>query len=149
MASTFTSTDGVLAPVRLHHAGSTQAKASYTRVQTTTISTNDYILMVKVPNHVWVIDAYCIADTKSNNASGIFSVGINGVADNIIKSFSGSDGGVFVRANSTSLPVLISLTDSTENAYTWLKINCGTTPTTASASYSFLVCVQYVKDGNL
>lgn len=148
MATTFTSTDGVLAPVRLNHSGVTTVKAQWAGVQTTTLSTNDYILMIKIPNHVWITDAYCIADTKSNNASGIFSVGVLTAAD-VIGSFSGSDGGVFTRTSSKSLPLLISLTDSTENAYTWLKINCGTTPTTASASYSFMVVVQYVKDGSV
>lgn len=145
-AVTFTSTDGIAAPVKLNATGVTYATSSYHAAATSTLSVSDEVLMMKIPNHVTILDAYLVADSKST-VSGTFKLGINGTDNNIMTALSASDGGVLLRANSTALPLDVSLTDSTENAWTWLKMTCAAKPTTTSASYSFALTVVYAKRG--
>jgi hypothetical protein len=145
-AVTFTSTDGIAADVKLNQNGVTVATSHYVKAQTSTLSVSDEVLMMKIPNHVTILDAYLVADTKST-VSGTFKLGVAGTDDNIMTALSASDGGVLLRANAVTLPLVVSLTDSTENAWTWLKMTCAAKPTTASASYSFALTVLYARTG--
>jgi hypothetical protein len=145
-AVTFTSTDGIAANVKLNQNGVTVATSHYVKAQTSTLSVSDEVLMMKIPNHVTILDAYLVADTKST-VSGTFKLGVAGTDDNIMTALSASDGGVLLRANAVTLPLVVSLTDSTENAWTWLKMTCAAKPTTASASYSFALTVLYARTG--
>jgi len=147
-ATTFTSTDGVLRVAPLPHTGVQAWNARYTRIQTTTLSTSDEVLMMKVPNHITILDAYIRADTKST-VSGKFKVGVAGTDNNIIETFSGSDGGVTVRSAMINGPVTVSLSDSGDNAYTWVKLTCNSGATTSSTTISFALTIFYTKKLNV
>ncbi len=145
-ATTFTSTDGVLRTAPLPHTGVQAWTARYTRIQTTTFSTSDEVLMMKLPNHILILDALIRADTKST-VSGIYKVGVAGTDNDLIGTFSGSDGGTTVRS-ATDLPRLVSLSDSSDNAFTWVKLTCNSGATTSSASISFMLTVFYTRTRN-
>lgn len=147
-ATTFTSTDGVTRVAPLPHTGVQAWTTKYVRAQTTTLSTSDEVLMMKLPNHITILDAFVRADTKSS-VSGKYKVGIAGTDNNIIETFSGSDGSMFARPAAGSLiPVEVSLSDSADNNYVWVKLTCNSGATTSSASVSFLLTVFYTKSGN-
>lgn len=146
-AQTFTSTDGVTRVAPLPHIGVAAWTAKYTRVQTATLSTSDEVLMMKLPNHITILDALIRADTKST-VSGKFKVGVAGTDNNIIETFSGSDGGVTVRGTGAALPLDVSLSDSGDNVFTWVKLTVNSGATTSSASVSFALTVFYTRKGN-
>lgn len=147
-ATTFTSTDGLSRIAPLPHTGVAAWTSHYTRVQTTTLSTSDEVLMMKLPNHITILDALIRADTKSTT-SGKFKVGVAGTDNNIIETFSGSDGGVTVRASGAAMPFEVSLSDSGDNVYTWVKLTVNSGATTTSASVSFALTVFYTRNGNV
>lgn len=149
-ATTFTSTDGITRVAPLPHTGVAVWTAKYTRVQTTTLSTSDEVLMMKVPNHITIVNALIRADTKSST-SGVFKVGVAGTDNNIIGTFSGSDGGVTVNGATVlpNGPVTVSLSDSGENVWTWVKLTCNSGATTTSASVSFALTIFYTRSGNV
>ncbi len=147
-ATTFTSTDGVTRIAPLPHTGVQAWTAKYVRVETVTLSTSDEVLMMKLPNHITILDAFIRADTKSTT-SGKFKVGVAGTDNNIIGTFSGSDGGVIVRSEGISLPLTVSLSDSGDNVYSWVKLTVNSGATTTSASVSFALTVLYTRSGNV
>lgn len=146
-ATTFTSTDGITRVAPLPHVGVAAFTTRYTRVQTTTLSTSDEVLMMKVPNHITILDAIVRADTKSTT-SGKYKVGVAGTDNNIVETFSGSDGGVTVRASGPLLPVTVSLSDSGDNVFTWIKLTCNSGATTSSLTVSFALTIFYTASGN-
>ena len=147
-ATTFTSTDGYSRIAPLPHTGVQAWTAKYVRVQTTTLSTSDEVLMMKLPNHITILDAFIRADTKST-VSGIFKVGVAGTDNNVIGTFSGSDGGVTVRSGMIAGPVEISLSDSGDNVFTTVKLTVNSGATTTSATASFALTVFYTKSDNV
>lgn len=147
-ATTFTSTNGATRIAPLPHTGVQAWTAKYVRVQTATLSTSDEVLMMKLPNHITILDAFIRADTKST-VSGKFKVGVAGTDNNLIETFSGSDGGVMVRSAGIDLPVEVSLSDSGDNVYTWVKLTVNSGATTTSATVSFALTVYYTKSGNV
>lgn len=147
-ATTFTSTNGGTRIAPLPHTGVQAWTAKYVRVQTATLSTSDEVLMMKLPNHITILDAFIRADTKST-VSGKFKVGVAGTDNNLIETFSGSDGGVMVRSAGIDLPVEVSLSDSGDNVYTWVKLTVNSGATTTSATVSFALTVYYTKSGNV
>jgi hypothetical protein len=104
--------------------------------------------MMKLPNHITIVDAFIRADTKSTT-SGKYKVGIAGTDNNIIETFSGSDGGVTVRSAGITLPLEVSLSDSGDNVFAWVKLTCNSGATTSSASISFCLTVLYTASGNM
>lgn len=147
-ATTFTSTDGLSRIAPLPHTGLQVWTTHYTRVETTTLSTSDEVLMMKLPNHITIVDAMIRADTKST-VSGKFKVGVAGTDNNLIPTFSASDGGVTVRSTAPELPLEVSLSDSGDNVYTWVKLTVNSGATTTSQSVSFALTVFYTRNGNV
>lgn len=148
MATTYTSTDGASRIAPLPHTGVAAWTTKYVRVQTTTVSTSDEILMMKLPNHITIVSAFIRCDTKST-VSGLYFAGVAGQTANLVSTFSGSDGGVTSTQNMPTGPVEVSLSDSGDNVYTWARIICNSMATTSSASVSFALTVLYTKSGNV
>ena len=148
-ATTFTSTDGLTRVAPLPHTGLQAWTTKYVRAATTTLSTSDEVLMMKLPNHITIVDAMVRADTKSTTASGIYKVGVAGTDNNLIQTFSGSDGGVTVRAATANLPVEISLSDSGDNVFTWVKLTVNSGATTTSLTVSIALTVFYTASSNM
>lgn len=147
-ATTFTSTDGVTRIAPLPHTGVAAWTAKYVRAATTTLSTSDEVFMMKVPNHITIVDAFIRADTKST-VSGLFKVGAAGTDNNLIATFSGSDGGVTVRGSFVNGPVTVSLSDSGDNVYSWVKLTVNSGATTTSQSVSFALTIFYTRSDNV
>lgn len=149
-ATTFTSTDGLTRVAPLPHTGVAAWTTKYVRAQTTTLSTSDEVLMMKLPNHITIVDAFIRADTKST-VSGVFKVGVAGTDNNLIGTFSASDGGVTVNGATVlpTGPVEVSLSDSGDNVFTWVKLTVNSGATTSSATVSFALTVLYTASGNV
>lgn len=141
-AATYTASDQTATP-RLNHEGVTVARATFTLAAAGSLSASDVIFLVKVPNQTWILDAY-VAGTAGGDAQ-LFQLGTAADEDGVGINLTFSETAALKRANASTLPFKVSLSDSARPQWTWLRLT--RTSGTSTATMSVNVVVMYAADG--